>query len=515
MKDKRSILRRGLLAGAMALGGFGASVAVASAPAGASNTEMTVAGSATTFFMMHALFPEVNDVNPNPEVGSETQSISSDSLTCSGGVTYSLSNQPPNGSGAGKTALAAEEGAAANEQGCLDFGRSSSPPAPHAETLPSGSTESGDPSLSHLDYYAYALDGVGPLVGTDAPSTASTSGSNTGPNNGLTLAQIQAIFECVDTNWDQITVNGVTGANSPIALFWPQAGSGTRAVITDVLGFDPTKQVAPSVCTTNTQPITGWTVSSNTAVNEENTEDGIIYQNSIGILAANVAAGTAIAPGSVTGAAIYLYSGGKFSQQWNDPTDYNSTHNNFVEQSLNGGTTNTLGNFVAASLTMASVRNTSGTGEVYDDLTPQIGRFNQDTNRGTFSIDGSTVAEANEWYSHLPNPDTGNPSDSTASIIGVRYVYSEADTVLPGYNGAKMLMGFDNQANGTKSTLCNGDDASTITAQGFLPLTTGTSATPSGSDAAGATCREFAGLSFPGQGTPISWTTPTFDNRSQ
>ncbi len=72
----------------------------------------------------------------------------------------------------------------------------------------------------------------------------------------MTLAQVQAIFECVDTNWNQITVNGVTGASAPIVLFWPQAGSGTRAVITDVLGFDPTKQVAPSVCTTTTQPIT-------------------------------------------------------------------------------------------------------------------------------------------------------------------------------------------------------------------------------------------------------------------
>ena len=75
-------------------------------------------------------------------------------------------------------------------------------------------------------------------------------------------------------------------------------------------------------------------------------------------------------------------------------------------------------------------------------------------------------------------------------------------------------MGFDNQASGTKSTLCNGDDSSTITAQGFLPLTTGSTA-PAGSDAAGATCREFAGLSYPSQGTPIHWTTPTFDNRSQ
>ena len=124
MKYKGSMLRRGILAGAMVLAGCGATVAVAAgAQAGASNTEMTAAGSFTTFFMMHALFPEVNNINPNAETGSETQSIASDSQTCSGGVIYSTTKQPPNGSGQGKTALAGEETAASDEQGCIDFSR--------------------------------------------------------------------------------------------------------------------------------------------------------------------------------------------------------------------------------------------------------------------------------------------------------------------------------------------------------------------------------------------------------
>jgi hypothetical protein len=509
VKYKGSFFRRGILAGAMVVGGAGATVAVAAAPAGASNTEMTAAGSFTTFFMMHALFPEVNMINPNPESGSETQSIASDSQTCSGGVTYSTALQPPNGSGQGKTALAGEETGAANQAGCLDFSRSSSPPAPHAETLPSGSTEGGDPSPSHLDYYAFALDGVAPMVGSDAPSSVRVAGSDTGASKGLTLAQVQAIYECVDTNWNQITVNGVTGANAPIVLFWPQAGSGTRAVYTDVLGFDPTKQVAPSACTVSTQPITAFTLGTATAPNEENAEDGIIYQNSVGDTAA---AGGSVAPGAVTAASMYIYSAGKFASEWNDPTDYNSTADNFVDQTLTG-TTNTMGNFVAGTLSMAAMRSTGGSGEAYVDLTAQVGPFNQNTNRGTYAVDGTTVKETNEWYSNLPSTTGGNPSDSTATIPGIRYVYNVADTVLPGYNGAKMLMGFDNQASGTKSVLCNGDDASTITAQGFLPLTTGSGA-PAGSDAAGSTCREFQGLNFPGQGSPLSWTTPTFDNRS-
>ena len=255
MKYKGSMLRRGILAGAMVLAGCGATVAVAAAPAGASNTEMTAVGSFTTFFMMHALFPELNDINPNKEVGSETQTIAArhpDLLGWHHVRHHRTDIQPPNGSGQGKTALAGEETLAANAQGCIDFSRSSSPPAPHSESLTNGDGETGDPSASNLDYYAYALDGVAPLVGSDAPSTVRSAGGDTGATKGLTLAQVQAIYECVDTNWDQITVDGVTGGNSPIALFWPQSGSGTRAVYTDVLGFDPTQAgTSPSVCTTS------------------------------------------------------------------------------------------------------------------------------------------------------------------------------------------------------------------------------------------------------------------------
>lgn len=534
VKYKGSMLSRGILAGAMVLAGGGAAVAVAATPAGASNTEVTAVGSFTTFFMMHALFPEVNNINPNAESGSETQSIASDSETCSGGITYSTSHQPPNGSGQGKGStagvegLATEEGLAADEQGCIDFSRSSSPPAPNAETLPSTSTETGDPTPSNLDYYAYALDGVAPLVGSDAPATASDPTQDTGTGNGLTLTQVQKIYECVYTNWDQIDVNGTSGTNSPIVLFWPQAGSGTRAVYTDVLGFDPTKPgVGPDTCTTTTQPITSFGSSSFGAAgstpNEENTEDGIIYQNSLGW---SNAAGGAVAAGNVAAAAIYIYSAGKFSQEWNDPADYNSgttggnscpgnvgtyCSSNLDDADLNGA--NSLGNFLAGTLSMASMQSTGGKGETYVDVTGQAGRFSQDSNRGLTGIDGTTVSEANEWYHNLPSNTGGNPSDSSAAIPGVRYVYNIADTVLPGYNGAKMLIGFDNQAKGTNSVLCNGDDASTITAQGFLPLTSGSGA-PSGSDLNGSFCREFPGLAFPGKGGTLSWATPTFDGRS-
>lgn len=540
MKLKRSMWRRGVLAAALTAAGGGA-VSLAAAPAGASNTQMTAVGSFTTFFMMHALFPTLNDINPNPLSGSNTQVIAQDPNTCVNGITYSTSLQPPNGSGQGKNGasgvvgLYQEEpgsgsGVATNMEGCIDFARSSSPPEPASLTLPSGGTESGDHTGSNFDYYAYALDGVAPLVGSDAPQNA----TETGPSNGLTLTQVVDIFSCQVTNWDQITVNGQAGANAPIIVFWPQSGSGTRAVYTDVLGFDPTKVAGtsglsnnPSQCTTTgnlaqgTTPAAGdvyvgFSANSNTAPNEENSEDGIIFANaqvSGCSLSATALAGTHCPVAE----AAYIYSAGKFTSEWNAPSNYNESAANVVATNL-GLSTTTIGNFDAEDLSMATIQGATGSsiagnGQAYVDLTPQVGPFNANTNRGTAAVDGNTVSEPHEWYSQLPSGDTTNPSTSTAAVPGIRYVYNVADTQTPGYNGAKDLVGFDNQSGGTRSALCNGDDAATILAQGFLPLNNG-STSPSGADAAGAACREFAGLSFPGQGQPIHWAPYTFDSVS-
>ena len=334
----------------------------------------------------------------------------------------------------------------------------------------------------------------------------------------MTLAQVQAIYECVYTNWDQITVNGITGTNSPIALFWPQSGSGTRAVYTDVLGFDPTKPgTAPSTLHHHHPADHQLRLQQLGAAGaaERGEHRGRHHLPEQPRLAATRRGGTPSRPVHVAAAAIYIYSAGKFSSEWNDPADYNSAEqrtasstycsSNLDDADLNGA--NTMGNFLAGTLSMASMRSTGGTGEAYVDLTGQAGRFNQDTNRGTDGIDGTTVSEANEWYHNLPRTRAATRRTPAAAIPGVRYVYNIADTVLPGYNGAKMLIGFDNQARGTKSVLCNGDDASTITAQGFLPLTSGSGA-PSGSDAERLLLPGVPGLGFPGKGGTLSWATP-------
>jgi hypothetical protein len=295
----------------------------------------------------------------------------------------------------------------------------------------------------------------------------------------------------------------------------------------DVLGFDPTTPVAPDICSgaSNTLPIVSFSGNGLVAPNEENAEDGILYQNTVGDANTSPAtpaqANNSTVPmpeNSVAAEAIYVYSVGKFSQEWNDPANNSTTHANFVASTLTGNAANTVGNFMAGTLVMATMQASSGpnngNGLAYVDFTPQpSGNFNQDTNRGTMAVDNNTVSEANEWYHQLPAA-TNDPTLSGAAIPGVRYVYNIADTVLPGYNGAKMFMGFDNQGLGTKSVLCNGGLATVIAAQGFASLGTGSPATPANSDAAAATCREFQGLNFPGQGSPTHWATPTFDPRN-
>jgi hypothetical protein len=459
-------------------------------------------GSFTTFQMVHDLFPtSLNSISPDALAGSQTESIVADAQTCTSGITYSTSLQPPNGSGQGKTALANEEGAASTAQGCIDFSRSSSPSAPHAETLPSGGTEGGDPAASNLDYYAYALDGVDVVVGANAMPSGNSTSANLESPVVLTLSQIQNIYSCWNpatstavTTWAQA---GVGSSTDTIVRYWPQAGSGTRAVYTDVLGFDPTNlTLSPNHCAS--APITAFTSGSVTAPNEENSEDGIVYANSLsGSGHQNIAD------------AIYIYSAGKYTQAFNDKANFNATANNVVAQELTGSA-NTLGNFNPA-LILAQVKNTvTNQPASYSTYTAQTGLFNPNTNRGKQSINPATVSEANEWYSHLPSTTGGNPSDSTAAVPGIRYVYNVTDTKLPGYNGAKALVGFDNQTSGTSSALCRGDDSATIISDGFVPLSSNPSAAPSGSDAANVACREFPGLSFPGQGGTIQWTTGTW-----
>jgi hypothetical protein len=473
---KRSLIRRGLLAGTVLVAGGGGALALGAGPAGASSAQVSTVGSFTTYVLMHNLFPtSVNDLLPTGTTAN--QKIQPTTTLCHGGITYGTGSPVPNGSGAGKTALHNEETAATNVKGCIDFSRSSSPPNPAA-----GKTVS-----THFDYYAYALDGVSLMVGKNSGATRATAVT-------LTLTDVKKMYRCKPgfTNWHTVT----GGTSAPVVRFWPQPGSGTRTVYTTILGFTPLKTNATTATTTcTTTAIWHWTVSGTTKVNEENSEEGIIYQSTL-------------TPTNTPAAdALYIYSSGKFTSQWNTTGHYGKTKTNSI-------TGTGIGNFNASTLFLAQMQNRSTPTKTapFALYHAQGGSFNATTNRGTYALNTGVVNETNEWYSHMPAA-TSPGTASTAAVPGVRYVFNVADTALPTYSEAKMIIGFDNKAQGTKSTLCNGDDASTILASGFVPLNSGSTA-PATSDKAGATCREFPGKSYPGHGGSKTWTanalsTPT------
>jgi phosphate transport system substrate-binding protein len=121
----------------------------------------------------------------------------------------------PNGSTAGRNALRDDT------PGCVDIARSSAGPRAIGPT--------GDKAT--FEYYAFGSDGVGWSSHSASPAPAN-----------LTLAQLQGIFNCTFTNWNQ-----VGGGAGQIQRYFPQAGSGTRAfVVSDLLnGQDPVNFQGP------------------------------------------------------------------------------------------------------------------------------------------------------------------------------------------------------------------------------------------------------------------------------
>jgi hypothetical protein len=475
-------LKGGLLAAAMLAGG-GSALALGVTPAGASNKQVTAAGSFTTYQLMHALFPtSLNDLLPGGSTAHQT--IAATPKLCAGGESFATTPKgAPNGSTAGKTALFTEQSAAATAQECITFARSSSPP--EAATIVG----------SDFDYYAYALDGVAPMVGTNA------GGSVTGTTAAFTLAEIRGIYHCTAGHTTWKTLGGKTGA---IVRFWPQTGSGTRSVYKTILGFTPSKAATKGTCAT--PATTAFTVAGVSQPNEENTESGLVYA-------------TKVLHDTIKDA-IFIYSAGKFTSQWNNQALYSATGHNRI----NGAT---IGNFTSTKVEFASIRLRNTTGTLTNPTgTPEpFVKFTATTGgRTTFrvGVNSATVTEANEWYSHIPlNTDPGKTSTST--VPGVRYVYNVCDTGLSSYDTCKAMVGFDNQKHtqattqtngaGTKSRLCAGNDTATIEAVGFLPLSkSGHAGTSTANNLATATCREFPGGTYPGLAGAKSWTFNTYVN---
>ena len=122
---------------------------------------------------------------------------------CKTARTYGLKHLPPDGSTAGRQALYGTDGLMENANnpstGCLDIARSSGSRDPAV-----------DPATAQ--FFAYAKDAV------------SYTYWGSGPAN-LSQSDLQAIYTCSKTTWQQIPGSGKTGT---ILRYLPQDGSGTR-----------------------------------------------------------------------------------------------------------------------------------------------------------------------------------------------------------------------------------------------------------------------------------------------
>jgi len=227
----RSVSRRLIAGVAIVVGALAPIVAVTPASAAAPHHVITAAGSDTTEAVMRAVLANFNKSAANtnhdgtaniPAVpGTRGYKVAADA-NCAV-RTYAVVGSPPamytapNGSGAGKTALADPTNLA---NGCIDVARSSAGPA------------AGESSA--FRYFGYAKDAVSWAAfqsNTHAPAT-------------LTKGDIKNIYGCNVTDWAQ-----VGGTSGPIQRYLPQAGSGTlKFFITNILDNNDPSTIAGVGC---------------------------------------------------------------------------------------------------------------------------------------------------------------------------------------------------------------------------------------------------------------------------
>jgi ABC-type phosphate transport system substrate-binding protein len=147
----------------------------------------------------------------------------------------------PDGSGQGLGELEANT----QDDGsyCIDYVTSDRPP------------ESSDPT--DIEFVPFAGDAI---------AWSSPAGTSTDPSpvpSTLTLADLQNIYTCTDTNWDQ-----VGGSDAPIVPVLPQFYSGTRATFLQDVGTDGTP-LTPGSCVWNGTNSTG-TIQADTGLGAAN-----------------------------------------------------------------------------------------------------------------------------------------------------------------------------------------------------------------------------------------------------
>ena len=218
----------GVMAGPMI--GLAATQAGAIPPVAHPNQDLESAGSDTTYWATAAIDAAYNAnttghtaINSDADhVGAIPPIVSAPFPTSYSTVgdancaatTYDSGNVPPNGSGAGISALVADGGT-----GCIDYARSSR------------GRKGGD--ASNLDFWAFGLDALG--LG-DFPKSAAFNPTGTyAPAKGLTQTQIIQIYTCDPStgapyisDWKQINpALAKKPGTFPIKKYAPQTSSGS------------------------------------------------------------------------------------------------------------------------------------------------------------------------------------------------------------------------------------------------------------------------------------------------
>jgi len=427
---KRSILQRGVCLASAA--GVAAAMLVTATPAFAVNPAVRVAagGSDTTQDVMgdflagqngttvtyngHSYDVSTSNIPAFPASGVSvpgdadcpTQTWTKDPLSPAANTTPTL-GIAPFGSGAGRDYLNFEQQTApAGQKGCIDIARSS------GGKRTTGTTNGTDGA--GFEYYAFGLDAVSwATTSLKAPAT-------------LTVAQIQGIYNCSITNWDQ--VGGTSGAIVP---YLPQPGSGTRSFFLSAYGI-PT----PSpTCVPASHEI------------EEN-QAKTVNANDID---------TAIFPYS---AALWDY------QQSNRA---NPTIDKRNGARLGGYTTG------AATPVKAIPAQWVAGDSQYELATPSLISFlGLPASYGVVSETNISVA---------------TPTFNAATDYrGIRYVYNVVNSGGPvaSYEASKALVGFDTTG-AFKSPMCNGGGVSSIQTFGMASLDT---SNPNSLNPTGSTCRK-------------------------
>jgi PBP superfamily domain len=153
----------------------------------------------------------------NPCTGTADETITTKAKSKSD---TSCQLERPDGSSAGIAALDANQtdtnkDSAGQTVYCIDFARSSR--APNTTTAEDA-------------FYPIAQDAI-------TWSIPKVSGETNPEPATLTLAQLTDIYNCTDTNWNQ-----VGGKNAPIGVVIPQSGSGTRSSFLGDLGITATSE---------------------------------------------------------------------------------------------------------------------------------------------------------------------------------------------------------------------------------------------------------------------------------